>query len=64
MKQYQIVELLVDLNPVIKKGMIGVILEIWNNENFEAEFLDYEGFNYTYNGNATFPLNIKDVRLL
>ena len=63
MNQYQIFELLIDLNPVIKKGMKGVILEIWNNESFEAEFVDDEGFNYTYNGNATFSLNIKDVKL-
>ena len=42
MNQYQIFELLIDLNPVIKKGMKGVILEIWNNESFEAEFVDDE----------------------
>lgn len=64
MKQYQIFELLIDLNPIIKKGMKGVILTIWNNANFEAEFLDDEGFNNIYEGNATFTLNIKDVRLL
>jgi hypothetical protein len=64
MKQYQMFELIIDLNPVIRKGMKGVILEIWNNENFEAEFLDNEGFNYLYDGNATFTLNIKDVKLL
>lgn len=64
MKQYQIFELLIDINPTIKKGMTGVILEICDNENFEAEFVDDEGSNYIYNGNATFSLNIRYVKLL
>ena len=46
--QYQSIKLLEDINPVIKVGMQGVILEIWDEDTFELEFLDEVGFNYEY----------------
>ena len=56
-KEYQIIKLKEDLNPVIKKGMEGVILEIWDKNNFEVEFLDDNGVNLQNNGNATFTIS-------
>jgi len=61
-KQYQIIELKEDLNPVIKKGMEGVILEVWDKNNFEVEFLDAEGVNIQYNDEATFTVNAKLIK--
>jgi len=40
--QYDAVKLLEDLNPKIKKGMIGAILEKYSESDFEVEFLDKE----------------------
>ena len=56
-KQYQIIQLKEDLNPIIRKGMQGIILEIWNKNNFEVEFLDDDGVNLQFNGNATFTIS-------
>ena len=38
--QYQTIKLTRDLNPVVTTGMKGVILEVWDAETFEVEFLD------------------------
>lgn len=54
--QYQVIILLKDINPVLKTGMTGVILEVWGKETFEVEFLDQDGLNYTYSGQITFTL--------
>ena len=56
-KQYDIFELAKDLNPVIKKGMIGVILEVWDSKNFEVEFVKNDGSSYEYEGNGTFTVD-------
>ena len=61
-KQYQVIESIKDIDPIIKKGMKGVILEVWDSENFEVEFLDEEGFNYGYNGKFTFKLTSSDIK--
>lgn len=53
-KQYDIFELAKDLNPVIKRGRLGVILEIWDSKNYEVEFVKSNGTNYEYGGNSTF----------
>jgi len=60
-RQYQIIVLTRDLNPIIKKGAKGVILEAWGNEVFEVEFLNDAGINYAYNGQFTFTLTTKDI---
>lgn len=59
--QYQRVELTSDINPVLKVGMTGVILEVWDEEHYEVEFLDENGFNYEYNGAGIFTLKATDI---
>ena len=55
--QYDIFKLRDDLNPKIKKGMKGVVLEKYNDDNYEVEFLDEQGRNIEYEGNFTFTIN-------
>ena len=50
MKQYDTFILLEDLNPEIKAGMTGVILEISNKDEVVAEFVKPDGSNYEYKG--------------
>ena len=59
--QYQVIKLRRDLNPVLKQNMEGVILEVYNDETFEVEFLDKHGFNYEYNGQCTFTVSKNDI---
>jgi hypothetical protein len=61
MKQYQAIELINDINPVIKKGMIGVILEVLDAETYIVEFVKKDGTNYEYNGEFTFDLKRTDI---
>ena len=63
-KQYQLIELTRDLNPAITAGMVGTILEVWSDKSFEVEFVDEEGFNYEYNGEATFTVTDVDIKAL
>lgn len=60
--QYQVVELTRDLNSVLKTGLRGVILEVWDKETFEVEFLDKEGFNYEYAEKYTYTLKANDIK--
>jgi hypothetical protein len=61
--QYQVFKLSRDLNPVILKGMEGVILEILEpDKTFEVEFLD-GAFNIEYEGAFTFTISIDDIAL-
>ncbi|WP_299760188.1 DUF4926 domain-containing protein [uncultured Pontibacter sp.] len=62
--QYQVIILLKDINPGLKTGMAGVIFEVWDKETFEVEFLDQDGFNYTYSGQITFTLKQSDIKPL
>jgi hypothetical protein len=57
LEQYQIIELIKDLNPVIKTGMQGVILEIYDDTNYEVEFVKEAGSNYIYQGKGTFTIS-------
>ncbi len=41
--------------------MTGVILEVWDEEHYEGEFLDENGFNYEYNGAGIFTLKATDI---
>ncbi|MDB5131163.1 MAG: hypothetical protein JWR02_912 [Mucilaginibacter sp.] len=56
-KQYQIIELTKDINPVIKQGITGVILEIYDENTFEIEFVKEDGSNYEFNGQYTFSID-------
>lgn len=61
-KQYDTVELLEDLNPSLKKGMRGVILEKYTDEDFAVEFLDKDGVNIQDGMQFTFTVNIKQLK--
>ena len=61
--QYKTIELVVDLNPVIRKGLQGVILEIWDEQTYEVEFPDKDGVNLEFGGIATFTLNISFIKI-
>ena len=56
LQQYQTFELIKDLNPVITKGMQGVILEIYDEDTYEVEFVKDDGYNYEYEGQGTFAI--------
>ena len=56
-EQNQVFELAKDLNPVIVKGMMGTILEIYENgKAFEVEFPQEDGTSYEYGGMSTFKI--------
>ena len=56
-KQYDVFLLAKDLNQIITKGMQGVILEIWDENGFEIEFVREDGTNYEYDGASTFTVD-------
>jgi len=56
-KQYDVFILINDINPIIVKGMEGVILEIWNNDSYEVEFVKEDGSNYEFGGQSTFTID-------
>jgi hypothetical protein len=60
-KQYDVFELARDINPVIRKGMRGVILEVWDFGVFEVEFVKEDATNYEYNGASTFTIKLEDI---
>jgi hypothetical protein len=60
--QYDIIELKEDINPKIKKGMIGVILEKFTEEDFLIEVLSEDGFNIEYNGDYTY--SVKKIQIV
>jgi hypothetical protein len=62
MRQYETFELLRDINPMIKKGMIGVILEVYSFDTYEVEFVKEDGTNLEYQGQFTFTLKQSDIK--
>ena len=46
-----------DLNPILRKGMEGVILIILSENAFEVEFVKNDGTNYEFEGNCTFTID-------
>ena len=61
LQQYQTFTLKKDLNPVITAGMTGVILEVYDEDSFEVEFVKPNGSNYEYNDRSTFTIHTDDV---
>jgi len=55
--QYDIIEITEDINPKIKKGMRGTILEKYDEDNFEIEILDSEGVNISFDNQFTFTVD-------
>ena len=64
MNQYQCFELKRDINPVIIKGMQGVILEILDHDTYIVEFVKKDGTNYEYDGTGVFTLKESDMKAL
>jgi hypothetical protein len=57
-EQYQSFELSKDLNPVIVKGMMGIILEVREaGKTFEVEFPREDDSNYEYQGKSSFTIS-------
>jgi hypothetical protein len=63
-EQYDIVELIEDLNPKILKGFKGTILEKYSDNQFEIEFVNEDGSNVLYNDQFTFTVTAKQIKSL
>ena len=64
MKQYDCFILKTDINPVIRAGMTGVILHIYDQNNIEVEFVKKDGTNYEYNNQYTFTIPKSNIELI
>jgi len=56
MKQFDTFILKVDLNKNIRKGMTGVILDVYPGNSIEAEFVKSDGTNVEFEGAVTFSV--------
>lgn len=56
-KQYDVFILSKDINPAITQGMQGVILEIWDDNRYDVEFVKEDGTNYEFEGQSTFTID-------
>ena len=63
MKQFDTFELLEDLNPNIRQGMEGVILEIYNPMTIEVEFVREDGTNINFEGQITYQISPEIIRI-
>jgi hypothetical protein len=63
LKQYQIVEMAKDFNPVIKMGMRGIILEPMDEHTFIVEFVTENGKNIAYNDEYIFIMTTADIKI-
>lgn len=64
LKQYQTFQTKKDINPVITKGLQGVILEVLDYETYLVEFVKRDGTNYEYDGETVFELKETDIRAI
>lgn len=64
MKKYDCFILKNDLNLNIKVGMKGVVLEIYDNNTIEVEFVKDDGTNIGYNESYTFTLKKDLVQII
>ncbi len=62
-KEHDCFEMLFDLNPVIKKGMQGVILMSFNDGTYLVEFVKEDATNYDYEGQDTFLIKDSDFKI-
>lgn len=56
-EQYSSFVLAQDLNRVIAKGMVDVVLEDYDPDHFEVEFLKSDGTNHEFEGQVTFTID-------
>ena len=61
MVQYDSIKTKVDLNPIIRKGMVGVSLEKYDEHNFEIEILYQEEFIIEYIVQATYMVSDSQI---
>ena len=64
MEEYDIVRLIVDINPVIRKGMVGTIMLKYSDEDFEVEFVKEDATNFEYGDQSTFWLKEEQLELI
>lgn len=64
MKIHDVVELLVDLNESIKKGLKGTVLEILGSNHVEIEFVKEDGTNFDHEGEITFTVSKNKLRII
>ncbi|AMM50681.1 hypothetical protein TH61_05115 [Rufibacter sp. DG15C] len=60
-KQYDVVELTEDINPNLKKGMHGAVLEKYNEDAYEIEVIDKNGNTLSFGTDYTFTVNKKQI---
>lgn len=60
--QYDIIELTENINPKLKKGMQGTILEKYDEDNFEIEILDVDGLNIEFDNQMTFTVAKEQIK--
>ncbi len=63
-QECQVFILTKDINSEIRKGMIGVILLLYNQNAFEVEFVKKDGSNYEYNNQSTFTVDSSYIQLI
>ena len=49
-------KLLEDVNPKLRKGMIGTVIEPWDKGYVEVEFVREDGRNVSHEGRITFTI--------
>lgn len=64
MKQFDIFILKEDINKNIKKGMTGVILDVYPDNHIEAEFVKSDGTNVEFEGSVTFSISCDYIKLV
>ena len=63
-KEYSVFILKKDLNSVIKAGMKGTVLLVYDGNNFEVEFVKNDGTNYEFNDHATFTIQREYIEVV
>jgi len=61
---YKKIESLEQLNPLIKKGCKGTVLEVINNNKVFAEFYDLNNKQIEFENELVFEINISQFKLL
>jgi hypothetical protein len=61
---YKRIELTADLNTIAKKGQIGTIMEVIDNETVFAEFYDMYNRKVKYNNELVFKITLNQFKLV
>ncbi|PIB36261.1 hypothetical protein BFP72_13105 [Reichenbachiella sp. 5M10] len=63
MKQYDTFILVEDINTVARRGMEGVILEVYDSSCIEVEFVEPNGKNIEFDGQSTFQISPASIKI-